>query len=327
MEVNNLLERIKGKEVGYNSVSCELVELDIDKKNGTIFHRISSGALDRDNSIVHQDGIDRTNYQKNPAVLFNHGSHRGILGADNLSPEEILKFTIARSQSQRLKDGDLHGKTEFYLKKDFPREVFEYTIDGFLPGWSIGFIPVEAKYEKDKKGNEVLHYYKIDLLEYSKVPLGSNPQAVNEMKKFAKTDEMIKSLDFYEKNNFAVEEAKNILEYSELKSLVNELMVSDEANTIMLKSLKGDYFLTRERSEAIEKQNESLLKEIDLLKTKDITKEINNQLSDITELITLRLEKKFKDLEIAGKNFTTQRDVYEIVSGAIRSVYGKKLKY
>jgi len=317
MEVNNLLERIKGKEVGYNSVSCELVELDIDKKNGTIFHAISSEVKDRHGTVVHQDGIDRTNYQGNPMVLFNHGSHSGFFSPDP-PPEEILKFTIGRSQSQRMKDGKLHAKTEFYIKKDFPREVWEYTIDGFMPAWSIGFIPVDTSIEKEK-GVDVLHYKKIELLEYSKVPIGSNPEARKEMRKFAKTPEMIDSLDYFEKNNFAVEQAKNILEYSSLKSLIDELR--EKQNVELNQFIKAH----KQDITEVKSQNESLLKEVDLLKTRDITKEINNQLSDITELITLRLEKKFKDVEIAG--YTTRKDVYEIVAGAISSIYGKKLKY
>jgi len=137
---------------------------------------ISTKRIDRDNEIVVPKGAILDDYKKNPVVLWGH-DYRGM--------------PIGRSQWIKIDEKGVIAKTE-YANTAKADEVYEYRKAGFPLAKSIGFIPLESVEEKDFKdldlkelgltGDDIKGakriYPKWLMLEYSDVPVPSNPDAV-----------------------------------------------------------------------------------------------------------------------------------------------------
>ena len=130
---------------------------------------ISSSAVDRDGDIIEPSGLDATHYLKNPVVLFGHDHYA---------------LPIARTQSLT---ADGHGiRAKFSWLENDPdaarvRNAFD---QGVLNAASIGFLPVEWE---DLKGSYGRRYTKWQLLEWSIVPVPSNPEAIRTLKSLGLT--------------------------------------------------------------------------------------------------------------------------------------------
>lgn len=147
---------------------------------------ISTIDVDRDEEILIPQGCNLEKYQKTPTVLFGH--------AYNTIPVGISKW-------QKKTEKGILSRTEYY-NSQFARDVFE-AASSDPPGLanSVGFIPrkwVERgneEYEIIKKtygitANPIRIYTEWDLLEYSKVPVPANPEAITMTLKMVKSQEM-----------------------------------------------------------------------------------------------------------------------------------------
>jgi hypothetical protein len=160
---------------------------EADDEGRTITSYISTLAIDRDREIIMPKGIDIKSYMKNPVVLFGH----------NYQSLPIGKNLWIKTDSKGLR-----AKTE-YANHQQADEVYNYRKDGFPMAESIGFIPIEWIEPKEKGWEEALNawkeaykssfdtmpdektmkglrriYTKVHLLEYSDVPVPSNPEAL-----------------------------------------------------------------------------------------------------------------------------------------------------
>jgi len=129
---------------------------------------ISSAAVDRDNDTVSVDGWKLDNYRKNPVVLWAH--------MHDAAP-------IARSVAVWPESGKLMAKPKF-MNRDMP-VVGEFSFmtyrmlqEGFLNAASVGFIPLKWVENGERAGWSPMDFVEQELLEWSVVPVPSNPEAL-----------------------------------------------------------------------------------------------------------------------------------------------------
>lgn len=162
------------------SVPAEInVKRDVKEAEGTLVGYITSNNLDRDHEIVVAQGIQLTQYRKNPVVLLSHNYYDLPIGKN---------LWIKADENKR----GLIAKTKF-AGTDEAQKVYNYVKDEFPIGLSIGFIPLEIKYKEDFDGLDIeeLKISKKDLnkayavitrsvlLEYSLVAVPANPEALS----------------------------------------------------------------------------------------------------------------------------------------------------
>jgi HK97 family phage prohead protease len=123
---------------------------------------ISTGAVDRDGDIVDPKGWDLKHYLKNPTVLFAH---------------DYSALPVAKAVSVQKNDSGLVAVAEFPPVGVYPfaDTVYEMLKSGFLNATSVGFQPTECEPMKNGKG---YHHKSQQLLEWSIVPVPSNPEAL-----------------------------------------------------------------------------------------------------------------------------------------------------
>jgi len=138
----------------------------IDKANREITFTISTNGVDRDGDIIDQAGWELGNYIKNPVVLWAH---------------DASKPPIARAKSIRLSSGSLVSTAVFATKDEyeFADTAFQLYKGGFLNAVSVGFMPKELELiENGPDGMIGFRFIKQELLEFSAVPVPSNPEAL-----------------------------------------------------------------------------------------------------------------------------------------------------
>jgi HK97 family phage prohead protease len=143
----------------------------IEEQERTIVHYITTKAVDRFGDKIYPEGMDDTDYRKNPIVLFAHDSS---------------ELTIGKNLWLRKDEKGILAKTQFADTK-IGMDLFRLNKNGFLNAWSIGFIIPEGGSEY---ADGVNHIRKWNLLEYSSVPLPANPESLNLMLKEVSDDRL-----------------------------------------------------------------------------------------------------------------------------------------
>jgi hypothetical protein len=161
---------------------------DIEAKNdGTIVSQISTILPDRDKEVLMPRGADLTEFNLSPTVLFGHEYSGTIFGTDTLS-------AIGKNLWTKIDDYGLVAKTKF-ANTDFAQQCKQLIMDDVLRMWSVGFFPIKIRpvTEEDEEENpswkekvwRVIE--KWNMVEYSLVPIGSNPGAIT-LSKYADFD-------------------------------------------------------------------------------------------------------------------------------------------
>lgn len=153
-----------------------------------IEHTISSLTVDREGEVLIPKGVKYDNFLKNPVVLFAHNYK---------SPP------IGKCLELRVEDDRIIAKTEF-AKTSLGEELYYLVKEGFLKGWSVGFIPIKETDKKVLEGQRGKTYEEWELVEYSLVPVPSNPEA----------------LTLAVQKGLKVEEVKSIMEEIEKKGVI-----------------------------------------------------------------------------------------------------------
>ena len=192
------------KEYGLKEDEVELIrkgrvssEPVIDRDARTVINYISTDAIDRDNEVIEHRGVVLDDYKQNPIVPWAH-DYRGLPIGKNLWIKPDKKGLVAKT---------------YFLKHDFAEDVFDlYTEDikgtgPALNAWSVGFIPLkwkdtkpDEKVTEDERPQTVRRTYKKwMLLEYSAVPVPSNPEALTLMveKGLIKNEKLKKDIEDY----------------------------------------------------------------------------------------------------------------------------------
>ena len=128
---------------------------------------IFANELSRDGVSVDIDGMDFSNYRKNPVVLFAH---------DYSGRTESSGLPIGRTvRLDRTHDGRIRADFEFLSGDPFADRVRNAWNRGFLRAASIGWKAIEARPSERGRG---LRIVKSELIEWSIVAVPADPDAL-----------------------------------------------------------------------------------------------------------------------------------------------------
>lgn len=131
---------------------------------------ISTEAVDTYGTVFKMDGWNLNRFNNNPVVLYGHRSWDG-------NPD----FVIGTGEVFREED-KLVGRVTFEPAEDneLAEKVFKKVKRGTIRMASIGADPKEGSFGIKERGEdpEVFYFRNQDLLEFSLVPIGSNPDAL-----------------------------------------------------------------------------------------------------------------------------------------------------
>ena len=129
---------------------------------------IFANELSRDGMSVDLDGMDFSNYEKNPVVLYAH-DHMGRTDSGGLPIGRTVRLA-------RTSDGHIRADFEFLAGDAFAERVRNAWEQGFLRGASIGWRPVETR----PSGRRV-RAVRSELLEWSIVAVPADPDALRDV--------------------------------------------------------------------------------------------------------------------------------------------------
>lgn len=160
MEASNIITR----ELQLRNLTPEQIE------NRQAEFVISTEAVDTYGTVFRMDGWDLSRYNNNPIVLYGHRSWDG-------NPDSIIGTGEVYKENNQL-----IGRVRFETAEDNPlaEKVFRKVQNGTLRMASIGANPIEGHFGKKEAGedSDVLYFDRQELLEFSIVPIGSNPDAL-----------------------------------------------------------------------------------------------------------------------------------------------------
>jgi phage head maturation protease len=130
---------------------------------------ISTETVDRDSDTIAVDGWVLDGYRKNPVILFAHNSRQ---------------LPVAKSLSEVIEDKKLKSKAQFTPKdlNEFGYMTGQMYAKGFMNAVSVGFRGIEWAFTQDKDRPYGIDWKRQELMEYSTVPVPSNPEALLDAK-------------------------------------------------------------------------------------------------------------------------------------------------
>ena len=129
---------------------------------------IFANELSRDGMSVDLDGMDFSNYEKNPVVLYAH-DHMGRTDSGGLPIGRTVRLA-------RTGDGHIRADFEFLAGDAFAERVRNAWEQGFLRGASIGWRPLETR-----PSGRRLRAVRSELLEWSIVAVPADPDALRDV--------------------------------------------------------------------------------------------------------------------------------------------------
>lgn len=142
---------------------------------------ISTANPDRSKDVVEPAGVVLDNFLRNPVVALGH-NYQGL--------------SIAKADDVQVLDDKIVAKVLFPRQGVYPLADTSYEMakDGFMNGWSIGFMPLE--WEELSTGGR--RYIKWELLEFSLVLVPDNPEAVTLLRSAGVDEKQIDKAQHYE---------------------------------------------------------------------------------------------------------------------------------
>jgi len=125
-------------------------------QEGEVEFTVSTNALDSHGERIDVNGIDLSDFKKNPVVLWGHDG---------------FNLPIAKATKIWKEGNKLMSRAKFYLKDEFARKVYDYIVDGYLNAVSIGGMVEEW-------GEDGMTISKMKMKEYSVVSVPANQEAL-----------------------------------------------------------------------------------------------------------------------------------------------------
>jgi HK97 family phage major capsid protein/HK97 family phage prohead protease len=146
---------------------------EVSETDRTVLHVITSRIVDRDGDVIEPRGMRSGAFTTNPVVLFGHRSWGG--------PMDV----IGRNLSLDPSDTEVVALTQFASPAANPMadHCWHLVKEGMLRAWSIGFLPITWSEEKILPGQTGWWFKEWELVEYSLVPIPSNPEALTRLMK------------------------------------------------------------------------------------------------------------------------------------------------
>jgi len=141
----------------------------INSEDRTAEFIISNETVDRHGTVFKMDGWDLSVYERNPIVCYNHNS-----SGDN--PDTIIGTSRVYQEGN-----NLIGEVRFEDEGDNPLadKVWKKINKGILKMASVGARVHDYRFGSESKGEDAntIYFTRQELLEWSVVSVGSNPQA------------------------------------------------------------------------------------------------------------------------------------------------------
>jgi len=133
-----------------------IIEKAVKLQEGEVEFVVSTNALDSHGERIDVNGIDLSDFKKNPVVLWGHDG---------------FNLPIAKATKVWKEGNKLMSRAKFYLKDEFARKVYDYIVDGYLNAVSIGGMVEEW-------GDDGMTISKMKMKEYSVVSVPANQEAL-----------------------------------------------------------------------------------------------------------------------------------------------------
>lgn len=146
---------------------------DIRAEGRVIKFRASTSGVDRHKTRIDPEGLDTTNFEKNPIFLWGHDGYGGWFGVPQM--DHVLGRIPSFKKSQDFFDIDVDFAPEDVNPK--AEQAHRMVRAKFLNAVSIGFIPRQIVRDLGNE-DDVPRITKSELLEVSLVPIPSNPDAL-----------------------------------------------------------------------------------------------------------------------------------------------------
>jgi HK97 family phage prohead protease len=141
------------------------VEKDAIAEDGTIPLAVASdSSIDRDGEIIDPAGLDTTNYERNPVLLYAHDYRSDPIGKTIAIKKDGSRVLFTPQLAI-----DISERAKMY---------FQMIKEGVLNAFSIGFIAKEWTDRANADGSSTRIFTKTELLEISLVPVPANPNAL-----------------------------------------------------------------------------------------------------------------------------------------------------
>jgi Caudovirus prohead serine protease len=192
--------------------------------------RMSDESLNSYGFWVKTDGIDLTDFIKNPIMLWNH--NRAWRGTE----EEVLP--IGKWEDFVMKDSDLEGFPNFSDSYEFAQKIAKMFEEGTLNASSIGIVPLEWSESPEllKEGQRYATVTKCKLLEVSICDIPSNKNAVV----LYDNEGSVLNLTDAETSNVIPLITKIVNTESNMKKLLEHLKLNENtSDEVVVKLVKG----------------------------------------------------------------------------------------
>ena len=298
--------RIRTEDPSFKTLDLQTTEKELNDKERSITHFITKKVVDRDGDIVDPNGIDESNFRKNPTVLFSH---------DRTLP--IGKNAWLKSKE----DGKL-AKTIF-APTLFADDIYQLHKGGFLNAWSMGFIPKSWEWDEP---SEILTYTLVELLEYSSVTVPANQDALDEAKALCKSTT---AKEIFDKSKVDI-----MYEIKELKRDLNAIIQvisttkstdspSLEAGIIEIKALLAS-IAKKDNADQFRGLNENITKTLGhILKANDTAEALRDSIKEIKEIALVEV-KKTRDLSLTVDGFKPEIDKISQTQAEIKDAIENK---
>lgn len=156
---------------------------DKNKENREVEFVISTEAPDTYGTVFKISGWDLKRYENNPIVFYAHKTYSDnpdmVIGTSTVRIEDNQLIAVARFEA-----ADINPVAE---------KVFQKILAGTLRMASVGANPMKGHWGDEKLGEnrDLIYFDEQELLEWSIVPIGSNPEA---LKRETQTIEEIRGL-------------------------------------------------------------------------------------------------------------------------------------
>lgn len=283
---------------------------NINEADKTLTAVVSTKKVDRMGDILEPEGVDVRAFRKNPIVLWAHDK--------NLPP-------IAKALWIKPDGKNVISKMKF-ASTEFAQEIFDLYKGGFMRAFSVGFIPIEQE-PLDKKNTGVFapqRYKKWELLEYSAVPVPSNPDALTLAisKGLVKSDSLKKLME----NSLIKENGEGEEGDNENDETAEEGKKDKEDETNQDDGEEEDGTEAEETPQEEDKTIEYEDGLAELLAENDLLKEENHSLKEKVKDLEYKLYVLYKQKESEHKKATVDNlasKAFEIMNGVVRKAQGK----
>jgi HK97 family phage prohead protease len=226
----------------------------------------SVNTKDRDGDVVIQYGIDMTNFNKNPIILYQHDRHQPA--------GKVIKAEI--------NDKGLYVQAEVY--KDVNPQAYYAVKSGVVSMFSIGFRGLDGEYNEE---TDTFYFTKSELLEISLVSIPANQDAKFEVVETPCGDGFCLANKNYQHTgeDLKHKEEKGV---SVNEELLKELVATQKEILAIMSKKEEKIEEAKEETEKVEAKQEDKVEETKEIWDADVIKNIEITEANFEEMLAFK---------------------------------------